>query len=297
MKHLILAVLFLGLVSCKKEIDPDPVNEAKYDVTFKVTNFDVEVADYERQPEDVNHVDSYLTDICFLVYDEAGDLVFYQNHQKDYPGLENYFFDQTHLTLESGEYKLIAVGAQGDIYFVDSAKYSTAYLVPGLREVFYNEHPFTVVDHAVKDTIEIDRINSILEFQLTETPDWHYLDLFIEYSSVKAFPLDKNNEAMIGGYRMPHISGEFVQYETHSMIFRGYVVPDCSGNFDPDVWITAVGPRSNADFFQVDGLIVLPDKKVVVSGSVTGNTNFYSMYVTADSTYSDTTYVDLKLKL
>lgn len=295
---LLTGALLLGSVAgCSDEDPPQPElsNNEIYPVSFTVGNLSQIIEDYpERQPEaPVKTEDDFINFIDFFVYDSEGELAAIRQQDQYVIGEIDHFGD-AHFLLPKGDFKLIVVGSQYDMKYTDSTKYSTTYMVSAYRtgDIFYKELDFKVTGEEIIESVKVERIVGMLEFQLTETPTDLVAGLYFIYRTVVGFPFDKDRPCEYTWTDMPQISGQLIPWQSSLLVFRGLVLPDRSGKFDTEPILTVHQARANAYDKYLKGVIVQPNKKTIVTGSLVNSNLYHNFYVDADSVYGDTTYIN-----
>ncbi|HYH55028.1 MAG TPA: hypothetical protein VD772_00365 [Anseongella sp.] len=303
-----LVLLSVLLVRCEKEPASPLAEEQLYDVHFTVKGFTVEDVEMQNaQPENTGPAGSYLTDIDFFLYDDAGDLLSLTKQDDRIPaGNPNVCcYGENHYRLAEGNYKLIVVGSFGNLRYLDSANYATARLapvmvapggvvVPEIKDIFYKELDFVVDADEIVDTLEIERLVGQLEVRLQETTDDLWRDARMTYLNVVEFPFSKDRNPKTERLILPLVSGQVEPWKNIELVFRGYVLPDKSGSFVTEPYIEVFGPGLNILFDHTfEDVVVNPNRKVIVSGTLTGYSNQQNFYVLADSAFADTTYMEV----
>lgn len=314
-KKCMLIWCFIGFVgftlsSCKKEsIDtPLPKNRELYKVNFAVKAYTTEVIpmgsmmsanakgmnSLNTNAASANAVDSYLQELDYFLYDSAGTLVNHTNQQNGVVVGEWVHYGFNHYELYAGDYKLIVIGSMGGLSFPDSTNYSTAALVPGyvVEDIFYKEMAFTVnEENNTEETITIERIVGSIEVKQREMVGelWGGAPQILTYS-VSKYPFDKNQEhEVLDPIQLPQISGDVVPYKTSDFVSRGFVLPDRSGSFNRPIMMIIPGVRSGQVAFKdFNDIIVKPNFKVLITGTLTGDRGQQYFDVAADSTWAGT---------
>lgn len=101
----------------------------------------------------------------------------------------------------------------------------------------------------MNETVHLKRIVGSFEVNLTESINdlWAGNIPEVSFWTVTKYPFDKDQEAEVSGgpdYLLPRISGEHEPWTTVDFVYRGFVLPDRSGNFDIRPWIQIRGERS-----------------------------------------------------
>jgi hypothetical protein len=308
--YLVMIGVAYSLNGCKKESPIDKPQDGKqYDVSFKVEGFTKEespmgpVMSTKSQstnttsdnPSIVNAVDTYLTDLDYFLYNSAGDLIQYSHQDYMEEDIEPFsYYGYEHFALNAGNYKLIVVGSMGGCSFPDSARYQSAAIIPGRREdLFYKELAFTV-DEAfnINQTITIERIVGSLEVNQREMVGalWGGKPL-VSYTTARRFPFDEENQDyQLREENLPWISGDFIPYQTIDFVSRNFVLPDRTGNFNTKVKIEIRAIREGGFIATktFDDIIVQPNVKVVLKGTLTGNRGQQLFEINADSAWQNT---------
>lgn len=308
-----LIVCFVAgtLNSCKKENIIDTTSPEKgelHSVDFKVKAYTKEVipmgptmstntkgkSSANAEAANDNAVDSYLQELDYFLYDSSGTLISHVNQQNGVEIGEWIHYGFNHYELYAGDYKLIVVGSMGGLSFPDSTNYTTAALVPGyvVEDIFYKEHAFTVnEENNTEETITIERIVGSIEVKQREMVGelWGGPPQILVHS-VSSYPFDKNQEyEILDPIQLPKISGEVVPYKTSDFVSRGFVLPDRSGSFNRPLYMIIPGVRSGQIAFrEFDDIVVKPNFKVLITGTLTGDRGQQYFDVSADSTWAGT---------
>ncbi|MGK9124562.1 FimB/Mfa2 family fimbrial subunit [Olivibacter sp. SA151] len=305
---LLFIILSIYLTGCNKTTDLVPAKDEKlYDATFKTTGFNIKsepmgngqmqkVASRQStatvQSEDA--VQKYLEKLDYFLYDETDQLLQHRSQLRKVALPPYAYFGETAFTLPIGNYKLIVVGSMGTTVFRDSAQYNTAYLAPSkaMEDIFYKEIQFEVSGtEDVNETINIERIVGSLEVKLTESVNDIWGDRPIVYATtIVKYPFNPNGTHESDVYFLPFISGQVIPWTTQNFVLRGYILPDRSGHFNVDPFIEIRGQRSGNIAYKdfPNDIVISPNKKLIIEGSVTGEHKYQHFTISADSTWADT---------
>jgi len=114
----------------------------------------------------------------------------------------------------------------------------------------------------------------------------------IKFRTVLRYPFDPNSEYIypFDFPYLPQISGEFIVGQIVEFVSSGFILPDRSGNFDSQASYLIPGVRGNVvDMGGFDpDVIIKPNKKVILTGSVTRVNGDKIFDILADTTWSDT---------
>lgn len=306
----VVCLIAATLNSCKKERMDTPLPEKGelHDVNFEVKVYTKEVipmgsvmsanankkSSLNTNAATDNAVDTYIQELDYFLYDSNGTLVNHTNQQNGVVIGEWVHYGFNHYELYAGDYKLIVIGSMGGLSFPDSTNYATAALVPGyvVEDIFYKELAFTVnEENNTEETITIERIVGSIEVKQREMVGelWGGAPQILAYS-VSKYPFDKNQEhEVLDPIQLPQISGEVVPYKTSDFVSRGFVLPDRSGSFNRTVMMIIPGVRSGQVAFKdFNDIIVKPNFKVLITGTLTGDRGQQYFDVVADSTWAGT---------
>lgn len=304
---LFLGTLSIYLGSCDKTKDLVPQkNEKLYGVTFTTTGFSIKDEPMKNGKmqklagtqsangtQTADAVQSYIEKLDYFLYDETHQLRRHatQLRREALPPYVRY--GELSMELPIGNYKLIVVGSMGKTVFRDSAQYTTAYLAPsgGIDDLFYKEIQFQVTGNSdVNETINLERIVGNLEVKLTESVSDLWADVIVHVATTIRYPFDPNGTYESERIFLPLISGQILPWTTQNFVLRGYLLPDRSGQFDTAPYIEIQGQRmGNIGFKDFSNPIVIsPNRKLIIEGSVTGAYKYQHFTVSADSTWTGT---------
>lgn len=295
-QNLTLAAIFILLFSaCEKEDQADPVSDEIFPVSFIVTNVNQTVVDYPPFTKAAPKTeDEFINHLWFFVYTSDGNLSWY-TYQDQWIVMENDAFGDVHLDLPKGDFKLVVFGAKNHLSFPDSLSYSTAYLRHHrpweAGDIFYKELPFTVTGEEIVGPVKIERISSLVEFNMMETATDLELSYDLLCRTVIRFPFDKNGTYEYDWFMLPLVEGQFESWKQRNIVFRSIILPPRGDSFDLLAYLNTYGPRAHTDEFKLEGIYVYPNKKTIVTGSLLNNKAYQNFYVDVDSTYADTTYI------
>lgn len=115
-----------------------------------------------------------------------------------------------------------------------------------------------------------------------------YIDDFVKGSrvepvSVVKYPFDPNGPYKSARVMLPHISGVAQQGSIITFVHRGYIIVNRSGKFDvqPDLYLR--GPRFDFAGKELTDIILKPNRKVVLSGSILEGAQQFS--ISTDTTW------------
>lgn len=314
MKKQLLYLFFASIsaISCEKTADIVlPTDENIYDIRFKVSSFSVEeeaigkissVAqkNSKSSAQPFNAVQDYLNLLDYFIYDESGKLVAQLSQDKSFfsPSPISYYGEAA-FALPKGNYKMAVVGAVSEITFGDSTQFSTAYLAPSyvVEDIFFKLIDFNVTgDQDIEESIKLERIVGSIEIEEKEsvTDRWGGRPQ-VTFKTVTRYPFDKNQKATTDYLLLPFVSGELTLWKTTTFISKGFMLPDRSGNFNPHINIMIPGERMNQIANKsFDNIIIRPNRKVTLQGSLTGLYQNQHTTITADSSWSDHDIIDFK---
>lgn len=309
-------VLFIG---CEKvgDIDQAPVDETLYNVRFSVNSFSVDddplgkVAVAKKKStssintqaavqQTFNAVQDYLNLLEYFIYDETGQLVRHISQDKSFvsPSPISYY-GETALQLKKGNYKIVVIGTLTPLKFGNTKQFSTAYLSPSIyvEDIFFKVVDFTVTGDADKlETISIERIVASLEVNETEsvTDLWGEVPQ-ISYETVARYPFDASKKCTYTNGFLSLVSGELALWKTVTFISTGYVLPDRSDHFNPNVYITIPGQGFNQVASKnFDDLVIKPNRKLTLTGTLTGKYQNQHVDIVADSAWLEHKTVEFK---
>lgn len=296
--------LFIG---CEKTADlaQPPVDKTLYDVRLSVSAFSINdepigklsSVDNKRASASVqtfNAVQEYLSLLEYFIYDNTGQLVerISQDKSSDSPSPVP-VYGETGLKLPIGEYKIVIVGTLTPLTFGGTQQFSTAYLSPPFQvdDIFFKVADFTVTGQEdVLETINIERIVASLEVNQTESTSdlWGGAPPQVSFETVSRYPFDSTKECVYDGSYLTLVSGEFAPWRTINFISKGYVLPDRSDDFHPNVYINIAGHRFEtvADKYFGD-ITIKPNRKLTLTGTLTGKYQNQHIDLTADSAWID----------
>lgn len=310
--------VFFTFFSCEKtaNVDDTPIvteDTTRYDISFKVSAFtkqDIPLGSlmssrqnvYSANLPDSNAVFSYLKVLDYFLYNEQGQLVTSRNQVNGSQVEEYVYYGEVAFALPKGKYKMVVIGSMGGLTFTDSTRYSTAYMSLGdtVEDIFYKEVNFNVDGiNNIKETITIERIVGSLEVKQREMVDQLWAGKpEIRVRSVIKYPFDKNNPYFYPEEKLllPQISGEPVRWQTIDFVSRGFILPDRSGSFDPQAYLFIRGTRMNIIAEgNLENVVIKPNTKTILTGSITGDSGQQYFDVNADSTWNNVEYGDLEL--
>jgi len=306
--------LFLG---CEKvgDIDQAPIDETLYNVRFSVNSFSVDddplgkVAVAKKKStsavnneaaikQTFNAVQDYLNLLEYFIYDKTGELVerISQDRSIESPS-PIYYYGETSLQLKKGDYKMVVVGTLAPLNFGNTKQFSTAYLSPPffVDDIFFKVVDFTVTGDADKlETISIERIVARLEVNETEsvTDLWGEVPQ-ISYETVKRYPFDASKKCTYTNGFLSLVSGQLAIWRTVNFVSTGYVLPDRSNHFNPKVYISIPGLGFNQIATKAfDDLVIKPNRKLTLTGTLTGKYQNQHVDIVADSAWAETQTVE-----
>jgi len=310
------SALFVG---CEKvgDIDQPPTDETLYNVRFSVNSFSVDDDPLEKvavakknstlstnnraaDQQTFNAVQDYLNLLEYFVYDQTGQLVEHISQDKSFvsPSPVSYY-GETALQLKKGNYKVVVVGTLTPLNFGNTEQFSTAYLSPPfiVDDIFFKVVDFTVTGDADKlETISIERIVASLEVDETEsvTDLWGDVPQII-HETVNRYPFDASKKCTYGNGVLSLVSGDLALWKTVNFISRGYLLPDRTGNFNPKVFINIPGHGLNQVAFKAfDDLVIKPNRKITLTGTLTGKYQNQHIDIIADSAWAGHQTVEFK---
>lgn len=326
-KKSLLFLVTLSLIvlwsSCEKNSGRDEVlpeaEGKKYEISFKVTAFTQEeeplppkvastkknkVAAASDNPELDDAIENYIRRLDFFIYNSQGELVERLISPNEYSLTGKY--NERYFELEAGSYTMIVVGSMGGLTYGDTTKYATAYLQPKqeIEDVFYKEYKFTVNETDVNtNMINLERIVGSLEVRYRTYPIRNVQAglPYIFANSVSRFPFDPNGTYQYlysefpadgmnyPGYLLPKISGELEFGRPVDVVYRGFILPNRSGQFNCDPVLEIPASRSG-DITEPDlgDVTIKPNVKVILTGGGYASQGGEFTIITADSVWAET---------
>lgn len=300
--------LLAYLTGCQKQelaLDEKEQDTTRYAVSFEVAAFSQQEVPIGKMnlaaakntsksaQASSDAIKTYLKVLNYFLYNSKGKLVT-SREQRNVP---NAPYGSLPVKLTKGDYKLIVIGTVDGMEFTGTDSYSTAYLEAGYRpkDIFYKETAFTVdgsID--VQKTILLERIVGHLEVRQHERVTYLWDGRpEIRCRTVSRYPFDPNSEYIYPFDRpiLPQIKGQLIVVgQIIEFVSSGFILPDRSGNFDSQASYLIPGVRGNViDYGGFDpAVIIKPNKKVILTGSVTGANGDKRFDILADTTWSDT---------
>lgn len=322
---LLIALPLLSLVwaSCEKtegqdKMAPEPQGE-KHEVSFKITAFTQEEVPLSPKlsskkmqgnstsatnAENNDAIKDYIRRLDFFIYDNSGQLIERLISPNEYH--LTYKYNENTFMLAEGSYTMIVVGSMGGLQFGDTTSYATAYLEPKqvIEDIFYKEYKFTVNASDIhSNVIKLDRIVGSLEVRDRTYPTVNKQSGLpkVYANTALRYPFDPNGtyqylydlypdmSIVYSNYQLPKISGELQYGRPVDVIYRGFILPNRSGQFncDPKMYIIASreGEIPGPDLGDVT---LKPNVKVILTSRDFASAGGEFVSIIADSAWTET---------
>lgn len=323
--HLLLVLPLLSLIwaSCEKTEGQDKMvpqtQGEKHEVSFKITAFTQEEVPLSSKlsskkmqsnaisattADNNDAIKDYIRRLDFFIYDSSGKLIDRLIRPNEYNLTSKY--NENIFMLPEGTYTMIVVGSMGGLKFGDTTSYATAYLTPKqvVEDIFYKEYKFTVNASDIhSNVIKLDRIVGSLEVRDRTYPTVNKQSGLpkVFANTALRYPFDPNGtyqylydlypdmSIIYSNYQLPKISGELQYGRPVDVVYRGFILPNRSGQFncDPNMYIPASregdipGPDLGAVALKQNVKVILTSRDYASAGG-----EFVS--IIADSAWTET---------